>query len=94
MNWDGVSALRTQCNQCLSVLGVDLPNDEFVASEGLCVHCLADNEERCAICEERITPEQRGNGNVAEMHHPAHFDPGAGGVVHAECGLAAGWVVA
>lgn len=57
-------------------------------------------DERCVICGETIKPTE-----LAEMHDPGMFDESfteeermvaaenGGGVVHAECGLAKGWVV-
>jgi len=47
---------------------------------------------RCEICEEMMDLEDEvhiGHGAFAEMYNPEN--PAQNGVVHAECGLAAGW---
>lgn len=47
-----------------------------------------NDPERCIICGEQISEEQKKNGNYGEM-----FDPESDrkGIVHVECALALGW---
>lgn len=51
--------------------------------------------ERCEICGEQVE-----EGSAAEMYDaatladPEMFSEAQSGIVHAECGLAAGWKVA
>ena len=42
--------------------------------------------EKCAICEEPL------DGDLGEMHNPDNPEE-HGGIVHAQCGLDAGWVI-
>lgn len=48
--------------------------------------------ERCGICEERFTGTGVGSDEQAEMYDPA--TNGESALVHAQCGLSAGWEVA
>ncbi len=56
---------------------------------GICINCVvtqfSEPVEYCSICSECIFSEP------AEMHDPN--DPLNGGLVHAQCGLHAGWEV-
>ena len=52
------------------------------------------DDETCAICRERLWP----GDELAEMHEPKLHDPelyseARAGVVHANCGISAGWEV-
>jgi len=46
-------------------------------------------QAKCELCGEPL--DGRANG-TAEMHDPNNPEE-AGGVVHADCGLAKGWVI-
>lgn len=45
---------------------------------------------KCALCQERIDPEQQDD--MAEMYDPTSLHDAE--LVHAQCGLWAGWEVA
>ena len=45
-------------------------------------------DRECAICGESLAP----NDDLGEMHDPENPEE-RGGIVHAECGISAGWEV-
>jgi hypothetical protein len=49
--------------------------------------------QRCGLCEEPFTEPDCRNGNVAEMYDPDKEDEDSR-MVHAECGISQGWLVA
>jgi hypothetical protein len=55
-----------------------------------------DFEEQCVICGEMVTMLDINNGNGAEMYDERIELPNQEmyGIVHTNCGLAKGWVVA